>query len=75
MKLLNWFRLKEAMEPLDSSASENLPQRPLFRPLGEWHVSPRPRLNASDYERRKTMRELEMAFTSRSVALHRHGFD
>ena len=73
--LLNWLKLFEnGAAPKPTSMTPFLP-RPLFLPLGEWHVSPRPRLNASDYERRKSMRELEMAFTSRSVALHRHGFD
>jgi hypothetical protein len=64
----HWYPKRVKVEP------QPLP-RPLFRPLGEWHVSPRPQLNASDYQRRKSMRELEMAFTSRSIALHRHGFD
>lgn len=62
--------------PLPEVSSTELPlPRQLFRPLGEWHVSPRPGLNASDYERRKAMRELEMAFTTRATALHRHRFD
>ena len=78
VKPLNW--LVRNWTPSVVAGAERLPDppplpRPLFRPLGEWHVSPRPGLAASDYERRKTMRELEMAFTTRATALHRHRFD
>jgi hypothetical protein len=73
MMLFNWLMTKRSIDRLEPE--QQVAMRPLFRPLGEWHVSPRPQLNASDYQRRKTMRELEMAFTTRSVALHRHGFD
>ena len=48
--------------------------RPLFRPMADWQPTPPPSLNVTDYDRRKAMRELEMAFTNRSVALHRHRF-
>ena len=51
------------------------PIRPLFRPLSEWNPAPRPGLSVTEFERRKAMRELEMALTNRSIALHRHRFE
>ena len=45
---------------------------PLFRSLPE---SPLPQLTASGYERRRALRELEVAFTDRAIALRRHRFE
>lgn len=47
---------------------------PLFRPLTEWSPAP-PQLSISEYERRKSMRELDMAFSNRVIALRRHHFE
>lgn len=40
--------------------------RPLFRPYADWGMPDMPQLSATDYERRKSRRELALAFQNRA---------
>lgn len=44
----------------------------LFRDFAEWNVSTSPQLTVSDYARRKSCRELDMAFEIRARAVRNH---